>query len=179
VPAAVCHSCHVASHRLKNEDRIPAFVDREFRPAVTDQMQRAFISTSAAVEGTNNPKYYTRPLIAPGASTLTVRLAPPRAPTPPPAPVIEPPTKDAATQSDYRESETQTIPYSPEYVVPKGAAVSAKQAALSERYHCMGPEVLQIADLKYGSGLPGGAAQVRHASGQGWAARHRCLRGGV
>jgi len=33
--------------------------------------------------------------------------------------------------------------------------VLAKQAVLSAKFNCQGPEVLQLADLKFGDGLPG------------------------
>ncbi|KAK9537745.1 hypothetical protein VZT92_005331 [Zoarces viviparus] len=48
-------------------------------------------------------------------------------------------------QTDYRESETQTDPYSPEYVVQPGPTPS---------------ELLQIAALTWGHGLPAGLAEV-------------------
>ena len=41
-------------------------------------------------------------------------------PLQPPAPVIEPYTKEAGTQTKYRESEAQTEPYAPEYRIPEG-----------------------------------------------------------
>ncbi|EGD83678.1 hypothetical protein PTSG_04284 [Salpingoeca rosetta] len=49
-----------------------------------------------------------------------------------------------ATQTDYRESATQTDPYTPEYTVRPGSA----------------PEVLTLATLSYGYGLPAGLAEV-------------------
>ncbi|XP_069569766.1 cilia- and flagella-associated protein 91 [Brachyistius frenatus] len=48
-------------------------------------------------------------------------------------------------QTDYRESETQTDPYSPEYVVQPGTTPS---------------ELLQLAALTWGFGLPAGLAEV-------------------
>ncbi|XP_070832333.1 cilia- and flagella-associated protein 91 [Chaetodon trifascialis] len=48
-------------------------------------------------------------------------------------------------QTDYRESEAQTDPYSPEYVVRPGATPS---------------ELLQLAALTWGRGLPAGLAEV-------------------
>jgi hypothetical protein len=44
-----------------------------------------------------------------------------RAPTPPQKAV--PKTRTVGTQSLYRESETQTLPYSPDYVLPSDGAV--------------------------------------------------------
>ncbi len=57
-------------------------------------------------------------------------MARPRPPTPP--------TKEMGTQSDYRESEAQTDPYTPEYIVTDGS----------------NPELLTLANLSYGAGLP-------------------------
>ncbi|XP_037344216.2 cilia- and flagella-associated protein 91 isoform X2 [Pungitius pungitius] len=48
-------------------------------------------------------------------------------------------------QTDYRESETQTDPYSPEYAVQPGTSPS---------------ELLQLASLTWGCGLPAGLAEV-------------------
>ncbi|GCC38876.1 hypothetical protein chiPu_0023085, partial [Chiloscyllium punctatum] len=44
------------------------------------------------------------------------------------------PVRTVAVQTDYRDSETQTEPYSPEYVVRPGSA----------------PELLTLAALKFG-----------------------------
>eukprot|EP00043_Microstomoeca_roanoka_P018389 m.196333 g.196333 ORF g.196333 m.196333 type:complete len:742 (-) comp16816_c5_seq1:276-2501(-) len=48
------------------------------------------------------------------------------------------------TQTDYRDSEAQTDPYTPEYTVRPGSA----------------PEVLTLATLSFGYGLPAGIAEV-------------------
>ncbi|KFP90992.1 Protein MAATS1, partial [Apaloderma vittatum] len=48
------------------------------------------------------------------------------------------------TQTDYRDGEAQTDPYSPEYVVPSGSV----------------PELLTLATLTWGRGLPAGLAEV-------------------
>ena len=48
------------------------------------------------------------------------------------------------SQTDYRESEAQTDPYSPEYVVRPGSQ----------------PELLTLATLAYERGLPAGLAEV-------------------
>ena len=49
-------------------------------------------------------------------------------------------TRTMATQTDYRDQETQTDPYSPEYKVVPGEA----------------PEILTLAALRHGRGLPAG-----------------------
>lgn len=65
------------------------------------------------------------------------------------------PFRHAGTQSDYRESEAQTLPWSPDWVQPTNPAVLAKQAALCAKFNIAGPEVLQLAHLTFGNGLPG------------------------
>ena len=59
-------------------------------------------------------------------------------------PQEEPKTKTAEIQTIFRESEAQTDPYSPEYVVDKENV----------------PEVLAIAHFKFGSGLPASMAEM-------------------
>ena len=61
----------------------------------------------------------------------------------PPAP-REPASKTVGTQSDYRENEAQTDPYTPDYTVRPGSA----------------PELLTLVSLAWGSGLPAGLAEV-------------------
>eukprot|EP00817_Percolomonadidae_sp_ATCC50343_P005590 CAMPEP_0117424556 /NCGR_PEP_ID=MMETSP0758-20121206/4947_1 /TAXON_ID=63605 /ORGANISM="Percolomonas cosmopolitus, Strain AE-1 (ATCC 50343)" /LENGTH=618 /DNA_ID=CAMNT_0005208397 /DNA_START=182 /DNA_END=2038 /DNA_ORIENTATION=- len=56
----------------------------------------------------------------------------------------EPLTKEVGTQSLYRESEAQTDPYTPDVYVPKG-----------------NPEVLALAELKWGQGLPIGPEELK------------------
>eukprot|EP00759_Apiculatamorpha_spiralis_P042513 PhF_6_TR40517/c1_g1_i1/m.60662 len=51
---------------------------------------------------------------------------------------------DMQTQTDMRENDSQTDPYTPDYIVEEGAQ----------------PEVLAIQSLKYGEGLPAGLAEV-------------------
>ncbi|KAK2961512.1 putative Cilia- and flagella-associated protein 91 [Blattamonas nauphoetae] len=54
-------------------------------------------------------------------------------------------TRTIATQSDYRESETQTDPYTPPYVVPEGQSQ---------------PDILALLPFTYGHGLPAGAHEI-------------------
>jgi hypothetical protein len=46
-------------------------------------------------------------------------------------------------------------------VLPRDPAVLAKQAVLSAKFNCQGPQVLQLADLKFGDGLPG---EIKHTA---------------
>ena len=56
----------------------------------------------------------------------------------------EAPTKNAEVQTMYRESEAQTIPYTPEYVLEEGAD----------------PEILMLRNLTYENGLPVGHKEL-------------------
>ncbi|XP_015241809.1 PREDICTED: protein MAATS1 isoform X1 [Cyprinodon variegatus] len=57
----------------------------------------------------------------------------------------QPAQRTVGVQTDYRENETQTDPYSPEYVLHPGTGPS---------------ELLQLASLTWGHGLPAGLAEV-------------------
>ncbi len=70
----------------------------------------------------------------------------------------EPRSKTIGTQSDYRENEVQTAPWEPGFVLPPNP--TAKQQALSKRYNCDGPEVLQLRDMQFPDGLPAGLQEV-------------------
>uniref|UniRef100_A0A3P8RKQ3 Cilia- and flagella-associated protein 91 n=1 Tax=Amphiprion percula TaxID=161767 RepID=A0A3P8RKQ3_AMPPE len=75
--------------------------------------------------------------------------------------VVQQPTRvTVGVQTDYRENETQTDPYSPEYVVQPGTTAS---------------KLLQLAPLSWGRGLPAGLAEVemieRTRAKQAWEAR--------
>jgi len=77
----------------------------------------------------------------------TAVLAPTAATNPlePPAPEQAPAvSRTVGIQTDYRESEAQTDPYTPDYVVPEGTD----------------PEVLALAGLRWGQGLPATAAEL-------------------
>lgn len=65
-----------------------------------------------------------------------------------------------ATQSDYRESEAQTLPYTPDYIIPEP---NEKQRALNQQHHLIEgvPEILALRDLSYGRGLPVGLAEAK------------------
>lgn len=58
--------------------------------------------------------------------------------------VAAPSTRTVSIQTDYRENDTQTDPWTPDYIVRPGSA----------------PEVLSLATLSYGHGLPAGLAEV-------------------
>jgi hypothetical protein len=138
---------------------VPAFLDRSFHPQQHDIKTLQWKSDAQQVNGGQRYKFFRRPDLPPAAqASSTVRFAAPTQVPALPAPASpEPLVKNASTQSDYRESETQTLPWSPEWVLPKDPGMLAKQAVLSAKYRCQGPELLTLAELKFGDGLPGGS----------------------
>ncbi|KAJ8311832.1 hypothetical protein KUTeg_010617 [Tegillarca granosa] len=153
--------------RLDVTDPVPKFISRQWR-GYADQKREQLIRyttfnydpsvqvppkqfADAEVSGRNRYKFFKRPIIPfltqipPEVLLATARQDPlvgtdqlhmERPPTPP--------TKTVETQTDYRDSEAQTDPYTPEYVVRPGSA----------------PELLTLATLSYGRGLPAGLAEV-------------------
>ena len=90
-------------------------------------------------------KYFRRPMVPYlQAVPPDVLLAREEAAAEAPPPLPEPAAKTVATQSDYRESEAQTDPYTPDYTVRPGSA----------------PELLTLVSLAWGAGLPAGLAEV-------------------
>ncbi|XP_054471005.1 cilia- and flagella-associated protein 91 [Anoplopoma fimbria] len=150
--------------QLDPADPIPASVDRRWRGHTQQRIealqQLAGVIPNAHlwlkreechVTGADRWKYFKRPLI-------------PFAQQVPPDAIFALPREDfvssggknaehsqqpthftVGVQTDYRESETQTDPYSPEYVVQPGTTPS---------------ELLQLAALTWGRGLPAGLAEV-------------------
>ena len=102
------------------------------------------------VSGQSRYKYFRRPIIpfmnAQPPEVLFAPVEPEMAPLELPQPEPEPLTKTVEVQSDFRESETQTDPYTPAYVVPPDAPE---------------PEVLTLTALTYGAGLPAGLNEVK------------------
>ncbi|KAJ3192923.1 Cilia- and flagella-associated protein 91, partial [Irineochytrium annulatum] len=102
----------------------------------------------AEVDGANRFKYFRRPIIpympTLGGQVVYARKAPPTAQAVVERP-ITPPTRTVAIQTIFRESEAQTDPYSPEYVLRPGTAP---------------PELLALATLTYGYGLPAGMSEL-------------------
>lgn len=152
--------CHVsfrfcAASRFKANNHIPGFVNREYVEQSPTPGELAAISTKGTVSGENRFKYHKRPLLGSASAvpqSMTVG-------TLSPAPVGEGQrSRTVATQSVYRESEAQTLPYSPDYVLPD--QTSDKQRALMDKYHTDIPEVLTLQKMKFGQGLPIGLAEL-------------------
>lgn len=77
----------------------------------------------AQVAGGDRYKFFKRPVVPVlDALPAEIILAPTVAGDPlvPPPVAVEPLTKEFAVQTDYRESEAQTEPYTPDYILPEG-----------------------------------------------------------
>lgn len=147
--------------KLKNNDRVPGFVDRTFHEPQHDAATMTLKSDPLLVTGPNRPKYFRRPLLAGAEIPIKQALAPslgqrPASATLPPLP--EPASKTIGTQSDFRENEAQTTAWEPGYVLP--VQPTAKQAALSRKYNADGPEVLALKDMTFAEGLPAGLQEI-------------------
>ncbi|KAJ3128754.1 Cilia- and flagella-associated protein 91 [Physocladia obscura] len=102
------------------------------------------------VAGMNRYKYFRRPII-PYQPSLGGQVVYARKPVvPEPVEILvdrpaTPATRTLGIQTVYRESEAQTDPYSPEYTLKPGQ---------------MPPELLALATLSYGMGLPAGMVEL-------------------
>eukprot|EP00736_Rhodelphis_marinus_P005056 Rmarinus@m.3830 len=133
--------------RLHESHHPPHFVSRAFRGSAG-----ARAITRADLCGPERSKYFKRPVV-PYVQALSadyvlderrghiagqpqVQVAAEAAP--------EPPLKTVAIQTQYREQESQTDPFSPDYYVPAGK----------------NPELLTLVSLSWGLGLPAGLPEV-------------------
>lgn len=156
---------HYPRHSLywSRADPVPPCVSREWRGheekhrealqqlAVTDtSFQMSKLYEDPDVTGKNRYKYFERPFLPFSEQMpLNVVLASTKIQpyTFPPTSAKYPPITSkytVGTQTDYRDSEAQTDPYSPEYVVCQDSI----------------PELLTLATLTWGRGLPAGQAEV-------------------
>ncbi|XP_078088181.1 cilia- and flagella-associated protein 91 [Mustelus asterias] len=148
--------------QLDRNDPVPKFVDQRWRgygerkqeaikqltaydPSLRMQLQ---VQQDPQVSGKNRYKYFTRPVI-PFVQQVPVNAVLDISKGDSPFNFEQlneqfVPIRTVAVQTDFRDSETQTEPYSPEYVVRPGSA----------------PELLTLAALKFGRGLPAGLAEV-------------------
>lgn len=112
-----------------------------------DARVRASISKPSAVGGHERYKYSRRPIMPRlNAVPPQILLAPTVAQNPMVAieEVPEPDIKEMGIQTVFRESEAQTVPYAPDYVVPEGTE----------------PEVLLLKGLTHDRGLPVGQKEI-------------------
>ncbi|CAK6441685.1 unnamed protein product [Pipistrellus nathusii] len=157
---------HYPRHSIywSKADPVPPFINREWRGHEEKQrealQQLGVYDTSFQmpkevyedpdVTGKNRYKYFERPFLpyyqeTPPhvvlASTISETYTfPPASSKHQPSPSKHP----VGTQTDFRDSEAQTDPYSPEYVVCQDSI----------------PELLTLATLTWGRGLPAGQAEV-------------------
>ncbi|EPQ13373.1 AMY-1-associating protein expressed in testis 1 [Myotis brandtii] len=157
---------HYPRHSLywSKADPVPPFISREWRgheEKRRETLQKLGIYDTSFqmpkevyedpdVTGKNRYKYFERPFL-PSFQQMppNVALASTKQEkyTFPPASSKRPPTPSKYTvgiQTDYRDSEVQTDPYSPEYIVCQDSI----------------PELLTLATLTWGRGLPAGQAEV-------------------
>jgi hypothetical protein len=133
------------SHHL--EYRVAPLLD-----ATLGENRYVSMETTPEVTGRFRYKYFRKPLIPytdnPGGQLVFA---------PPPArretaqelqQTAQPLTRSMGIQTMYRESEAQTDPFSPEYVL------QANQKGLNV------PEILSLTNLKYGAGLPAGVPEI-------------------
>ncbi|XP_069802411.1 cilia- and flagella-associated protein 91 isoform X2 [Dendropsophus ebraccatus] len=146
--------------RLQLKDPVPQFINRQWRGREEQRLSAlrhlnvtqpslSFaqgVDDNGDVSGRNRYKFFERPLIPFSQQTVpSVLLAVSRAEnTPRPERAPTPLVRTVGIQTDYRDSEAQTDPYSPEFVVRPGTV----------------PEVLMLANLTWGRGLPAGLAEV-------------------
>ncbi|KAK9815791.1 hypothetical protein WJX72_009513 [[Myrmecia] bisecta] len=151
------------SFRFKAADKLPQHVPRDFQPQYVTKEDLLQRSLPQAVSGPHRYRYTKRPLYNPAARKALAEnshgalshasQASFAAPAPP-----KPASRTVGTQSDYRENETQTTPFAPDYALPDQP--SAKQQHLSQRYNCAGPELLTLQEMSFASGTHVGLAQV-------------------
>ncbi|XP_069372167.1 cilia- and flagella-associated protein 91 [Paralichthys olivaceus] len=134
--------------QLSPADPIPPSVDRSWR-GPGEQHAGVIPRRQDGRVGADRWKYFQCPLIP-----STQQLLPDAIYALPQENFVTPGGKDAeqqpthvtvGVQTDYRESETQTDPYSPEYVIRPGTTPT---------------ELLLLAPLTWGHGLPAGLAEV-------------------
>lgn len=152
--------------RLKNNDHVPHFIAREFNPTEATSSERVHCSVVGTVSGTHRYKYSHKPFLRSNVPLVIVKgprvVVPPLvAATPAARPAAAEPeaARTIGTQSDFRETEAQTDPFSPAHTIAPGCL---KQDLLSGAVHCEGPEVAHLGDLRFRAGVLPGALEVEH-----------------
>lgn len=151
--------------RIDTTDPVPSFIPRQWR-GYSEQAREALIRykkfnydpsikvplkmyEKADVSGKDRYKFFRRPIIpflqqVPPNVVLHANSGPFSRTDVIAKRGTTPLTKNAHVQTDYRDNETQTDAYTPEYVIRPGSK----------------PELLTLATLSYGHGLPAGLAEV-------------------
>lgn len=155
-----------SSFRLKGRDQVPGYISRDYLPYQRDARDVKQRSSSALVSGVHRYKYGQRSVLTSNLPIILVksaRVEDAATSRPPPAPgaLVSKKSCTVGTQSDYREGEAQTDPYSPDYVLPERP--STKQTILSRMHNCEGvPELSHLHGLTFGMGDRPGVAEVTH-----------------
>jgi hypothetical protein len=154
--------------RLKNNDKVPSFINREFRPPQSNAAELCTNSTKGAVSGSHRYKYGLHPPLASHMPIIFIKapqhLCLPLSAVHNSDQLLEssnmiPAAVTVATQSDYRESEAQTNPYSPAVAISTQLTNKAAQHAALQ--HCGGTtEVSHLTELSYELGQVPGADDV-------------------
>ncbi|CAN8195174.1 unnamed protein product [Coccothraustes coccothraustes] len=128
---------------FKSEDPVPAYIGRRWRAQQRLEALRCLavgqsslqlprvVYEDPEVDGRNRYKYFARTesrVMSSAGDSQALGLM----------------FRTLGTQTDYRDGEAQTDPYSPEYVVRSGSV----------------PEILMLATLTWGRGLPAGQAEM-------------------
>ncbi|XP_070597996.1 cilia- and flagella-associated protein 91 isoform X1 [Erythrolamprus reginae] len=147
--------------QLEEKNPVPPFIDRRWRGKVQQRFQ-TFQQLVVAppslqvpriehedpeVSGRNRWKYFERPFIPfdkPLPLNVVYAMSKTELQTHPAKSKPGLTSRTVETQTDYRDGEAQTDPYSPEYIVPSGSI----------------PELLTLATLTWGHGLPATQAEV-------------------
>jgi len=124
--------------RFSQKGGLPEHVDTSWNPPrVADDAHD--------ISGKHRVKYHKRPLVPSLGPTPHIVMYEIRQHSKKKEIVVpDEPTRTIGTQSVYRESEAQTLPYSPEYTVRPNE----------------NPEILTLSHLTYGNGLPASEAEV-------------------
>ncbi|XP_032907495.1 cilia- and flagella-associated protein 91 isoform X2 [Catharus ustulatus] len=147
---------------FKGEDPVPAYIGQRWRTQQRlETLQKLAVGQSSLqiprivyedpeVDGRNRYKYFARPLKLPPAG-VPEAVAHTKTETESHVQSVAGDSqvfglmfRTLGTQTDYRDGEAQTDPYSPEYIVRSGSV----------------PEILTLATLSWGRGLPAGQAEM-------------------
>ena len=145
--------------RLKNDNKVPQWIARDYRGATTGQAELCRNSARAAVNGAHRYKHSQRPFLA-TSSPVVVINAPRRANDEQVAQATELlASRTIGTQSLFRESEAQTDPYSANAAPP--APLTLKERLQATLHHCGDvSELSHLHSLNFALGQKPGVADV-------------------
>jgi hypothetical protein len=154
-----------SSFCLKSGDKVPHYINRDFREPCQDPVELRCRSLRATVNGPHRFKYSQRPFLTSHSHIVIIKALKPLPALPEDkskdtaAQALSMAARTIATQSDFRESEAQTDPFSP--TAAPATQLSEKQRVQSILHHCGGlPEVMHLETLKFTLSQRPGAADV-------------------